>query len=129
MESIKQLLFLIAAIAGMLIVISTASLLKIESPFQKETVEGDKNYVANSIADHIYKCMEKNARRRDAIICSRITVNSEEVIAPDDVLSALKNKGFDESKVKIEESDLRGEIIIRYENENIYVKKIVKSVE
>ena len=129
MESIKQLLFLIAAIAGMLIVISTASLLKIESPFQKETVEGDKNYVANSIADHIYKCMEKNARRRGAIICSRITVNSEEVIASDDVLSALKNKGFDESKVKIEESDLRGEIIIRYENENIYVKKIVKSVE
>lgn len=118
---VSNLLYFIAGIATILVLIGVALNLWWNSYFQ-EKIEGDKQYVLSSIANLIYKCFEVNNGRKESVICNQLMIKSTEEINSNDITSYI-----DPSRVtKIEVDDLgsSSEIIIRYENEVIYVEKV-----
>lgn len=125
MEMWEKVLWIMVAIAAILILINiTLNLLKTIDSQKKIKIEGRKEYVVSSIVNLLYKCFEENRGRKESVICSRLIVSSTEDITSSDILNYIDPSRIDRSSVNVEDLGYSTEIIIRYENQIIYVKKV-----
>jgi len=115
------ILSIIVGIAAMLILISVALNL-FGTSYVQEEIEGDKQYVLSSIANLIYDCFEKNEGRSGSVICNQFTMESTEEISSSDRQDLIDLSGI--SSIEVENLGQSAEIIIRYENQVIYVEKV-----
>ena len=90
--------------------------------YSLEKIEGSKQYVLSYITNLIYECFEKNRGRRDSVICNRLVINSTEDISSSDIRSYIDTSRV--SRIEVEDLGRSAEIIIRYENQVIYVEKV-----
>ena len=115
------ILSIIVGIAAMLILISVALNL-FGTSYVQEKIEGDKQYVLDYIANRIYDCYEKNEGRSGSVICNQLTIDSTEEILSSDIEDYLDSSRI--SSIEVEDLGRSAEIIIRYENQVIYVEKV-----
>lgn len=115
-------MWIIAGIAGALMLILLA--LKLFPPsFQEESrIEGDKGYVLSSIARLIQECFEKYEGRKESFICSEFYMSSSEEISSSDLLDYIDPTRV--GRIRVEDLGRFGDIIIRYEDGIIYVERV-----
>jgi len=125
METWEIVLTFIAAMAAVLILITVAlNFFKINNSQEKIKIEGRKGYVVSSVVNLIYKCFEENRERNESVICSQLIVKSTEDIASTDILNYIDTSRIDTSSLRVGDLGVSAEIIIRYENQIIYVEKV-----
>ena len=116
-----EILSIIVGIAAMLILISVALNL-FGTEYVQEKIEGDKEYVLSSIADLIYDCFEENKGRRESVICNQLIIDSTDEILSSDIEGYIDSSRVPD--IRVEDLGRSAEIIIRYENQVIYVEKV-----
>lgn len=121
MKMWEWLLFFIVGIAGMMILITIASNL-LRGEYLEKEIKGDRQFVVSSIVNLVYKCYEKNAGRRGSVICYQFSMNSRGEITSSDIEKQIDSSRVD--KVIAEDLGDSGEIVIRYENQIIYIEKV-----
>lgn len=125
MEVLEKIMFVVVAIVCVLIIILMAwNFLKIPDSQGKITIEGNKTRVINQVTSLIYRCFDENMEKKVSIICSRVDFKSDQEIFSSDILNSINPSRIDKKDVIVEDLGLSGKIIIRYENQSIYVKKV-----
>lgn len=123
MKMWEWLLFIIAALAGMAILITVATKF-FKTPYIPSEISGDKQLAIADILNLVYKCYENNEGRRGSVICYKINLDLDEAILSSDILGGIDSDRIAEYRVESDDLGDSGEIIIRYENEFIYIKKV-----
>ncbi len=125
MEMWNMVLLIFVGIAGALVLISVGVNFWRTNYFQEKIeIKGDKQDVVKSIVNLMYKCFEENTGKKKSIICEQLVVNSTEAILSSDILNYLDLERIDKSKLKADDLGKFAEIIIRYENQIIYVQVV-----
>jgi len=124
MEMWEKILSILVGIVGVLILISIVLNLWPNYPQGKIKIEGDKQYVVDSIVNLIYDCFEKNKGIKKSVICAQADIKSNEEVFSSDIINSINPSRIDVSKVKVEDLGYSTEIIIRYENQIIYVENV-----
>jgi len=125
MEIWNRILLIFVGIAGALILISVATnFWKTRYPWETLKLKGSKEYVVEAIVKLIYNCFEENRWKRRSIICRRLFVESEEEILSSDILNSIDMSRMAGSDLRVDDIGYSGEIIIRCENQTIYVEKV-----
>ena len=118
-----MILLIIVGICGLVVLIIIATTY-FKTDYHQEEISGNKQLVIHSISNLVYKCYEKNLGRSDSVICYQFKMNSTGEILSSDMLNGLDSSRIDISKVIVENLGSSGEIIIRYENEIIFIEKV-----
>ena len=121
METWSIILSIIIAVTAILILIGVALDL-FSTGYVQEKIEGDKEYVLSSIANLIYECFERNEGRKESVICNQLIIDSTEEINSSDRQDLIDLSGI--YSIEVEDLGQSAEIIIRYENQVIYVEKV-----
>lgn len=125
MEILGKVLLIIAGIASMFILISLVyTFLQLKIYPEKIEIRGEKSYVINLLVRHIYDCFEMNVGKRESIICSYVTISSTKDIYSSDIINKLDPTKIEKSRVIASDLGSSGEVVIRYENQNVYVEKV-----
>ena len=125
MELLEKIIFLVVAIVCVIVLITMAwNFFKNQPQDGSMTVSGDKKTVVNAITEEIYKCFEKNRDSRLSVVCIKGEFNSTKEINSTDILDKLDASRIDKNNVKADNLGVSGKIIIRYENQFIYVKRV-----
>lgn len=126
-ETLTKILILVASIVAIFIFISIA--INFFNIFYKQEVfEGDKDFVAEKIIEHIYKCYQDNYPRKVSKICYEFIIKSFDDIDSSYIINLIDEKKIDKNNLEIDNVPKNSNIIIRYENGKIYVKVKVKEV-
>lgn len=124
-EILGKILFIVAGMVGMFIIISLVLEFVKPNYFQERVkMQGDKQYVVSSIVNSIYECFEHNKGRKESVVCAQAVLDSAEEIFSSDIINGIDSTKVDRSMVRAEDLGFSGEIVIRYEDENIYVEKV-----
>jgi hypothetical protein len=124
MEVLEKFIFIIAGIVCLIVLVSIGwNLFKVYIFQGKMSVYGDKMRVLDYIIPLIYKCFNENKDRRTSIICFKVDFKSNQEILSSDIINNLNPSKIDKKNVVAEDLGFSGKIIIRYENQYVYVKK------
>jgi len=125
MELLEKIIFFVVAIVCILVLIGIAwNFLKISDSQTEVKIQGDKATIINRITNLIYKCFGDNEGKRVSVICFQVDFKSDGEIYSSDILSKISNSKIDKNNVFVDDLGLSGKIIIRYENQSIYVKRV-----
>jgi hypothetical protein len=125
MELLEKIIFFVVAIVCILVLIGMAwNLLKIPGSQTEVKIQGDKTTIISSITNLIYKCFGDNEGVRVSIVCFQVDFKSDGEISSSDILNKISNSKIDKNNVVVDDLGLSGKIIIRYENQSIYVRKV-----
>jgi hypothetical protein len=125
MELLEKIIFFVVAIVCILVLIGMAwNFLKIPGSQTEVKIQGDKATIISRINNLIYKCFEDNEGARVSIVCFQVDFKSDGGISSSDILNKISNSRIDKNNVVVDDLGLSGKIIIRYENQSIYVRKV-----
>jgi hypothetical protein len=71
-----------------------------------------------------YKCYDENVGSEKSVICYQGKINSNGEILSSSILEKIDTSKIDENRVKPDNLGNSGEIVIRYENQFIYIEKV-----
>jgi len=121
-EILTRVLFIVAAIAGIVILLAVVTNLN-KMPEYKTDLVGPKLYILQRIAGHVEKCYEQNFGKLDSVVCLTFTYSSDGSITAQDIVNAMDKTKVDTSKIQAEDIGLSGKAIVRYENKVVYITK------
>jgi len=125
MELLEKIIFFVVAIVCILVLIGIAwNLLEIPNSQTEVKIQGDKTTIISKITNLIYKCFEDNVGERASVICFKVDFKSDGEISSSDILNKINNSKIDKNNVVADDLGSSGKIIIRYENQSIYVRKV-----
>lgn len=125
MDLPEQLMWVVVAIVCILVLIAIAwNILKQDNSQGNVKIQGDKKLVISNIINLIYRCFENNAGNEGSVICFRVDFESTENISSSDILNSINPSRLNSNNVKTSDLGSSGKIIIRYENQLIYIKKV-----
>jgi len=125
MELMNEFILVLAAVVFIFVLISIAGRLLNYNLFQNKLVlEGTKQQVLNRITELIYKCNDDNAGKIESVICSEAQVKSDQTIDAPDIRASLNPSRIDWNKIVVPYSIKDNSIVIRYENESVFVEVI-----
>lgn len=125
MELLKSLILVLVAIVFILVLIGISwKILNFVPPVKEYVLQGDKQKIESMIADLVYNCYIENEGKRNSVVCSQARVESSESIASSEIIEKINLPGIDKSKVIVSDISPNSNIIIRYENDFIYVEVI-----
>jgi len=118
MNSIFQIIFILVSFSVLILLLSFVSKIKTKP---ENSLAGDKAYILNRLSSLAKNCFEKNFGTYKSVICYELNFKCTENVKKDDIINSLKDLGF---KVKADDLGKEGKIVIRYENETIYISKV-----
>jgi len=125
MELLEKIIFFVVAIVCIVVLIGMAwNFLKIPGSQTEVKIKGDKATIISRITNLIYKCFEDNEGKRVSIVCFQVDFKSDGGISSSDILNKINNSKIDKNNVVADDLGSSGKIIIRYENQFIYVRKV-----
>lgn len=125
MELLEKIIFFVVAIVCIVVLIGMAwNFLKISNSQTEVKINGDKVTIINKITSLIYKCFEDNEGKKVSIVCFQVDFKSDGEISSSDVLNKISNSKIDKNNVVADDLGSSGKIIIRYESQFIYVRKV-----
>jgi hypothetical protein len=125
MEILEKFIFVVVAIVYMIVLVSLAwNILKIPNSNEKIKFEGDNSSVIKGVANLIYRCFDDNQQEKSSVICFEADFKSSQNISSSDLLSSLSPSRIKKENVVAEDLGDSGKIIIRYEDQFVYVKKV-----
>lgn len=125
MELLEKIIFTVASIISILILIGMAwNFLKIPDSQKEVKIQGDKREIISQITKFVYRCFDDNVNIKTSIVCFQVDFKSDQSISSSDILDNIDQSKLDKKNVVADELGLSGKIIIRYENQSIYVKKV-----
>jgi predicted membrane protein len=125
MELLKNLLFILAAIAFILVLIAIAWKLLNVKPYQMEYYfKGEKDKVVSAIVDLIYKCYDENKDGKKAVICFQARLETTEAINSSEITGKINPSKIDPEKVRVPDMIQNNTIIIRYEDKFVYIETL-----
>jgi hypothetical protein len=125
MEIFEQIILTVVALVCIIVLISLAlNLLKIPKSNGEIKFEGDKTLVLKGVTNLIYKCFEENQQEKSSVICFQADFKSSQNISSSDLLNSINPSRIKKENVIAEDLGDSGKIIIRYENQFVYVKKV-----
>jgi hypothetical protein len=125
MELLEKIIFFVVAVVCILVLIGMAwNFLKIPNSQKEIKIQGDKGEVISKITNLIYNCFEENEGKKTSIICFQVDFISDQEISSSDILNNINPSKIDKENVVADDLGSSGKIIIRYENQFIYVKKV-----
>jgi len=120
---LKKIVFILVGIASLLVLISIGvKLFKIGR--NEGIIEGEKYYVIRDLLDLAYECFEDNYPRRKSVICNQLKIDSNQEISSSDIIKSINPNKINSSQIETEDLGKTTEIIIRYENQIVYIKKM-----
>lgn len=115
---IQRVLLILVAVVGVLVLLSIIlGLIKAK----QVKIEGTKTYVLDTLAKLAKSCFERNTPRRASIICFELEFKSDGSISSSEIVERTGREGIPSVADNIGDS---GKIVIRYENQNIYIEKV-----
>jgi len=125
MEILEKFILVVVAVVCMIVLVNLAwNLMKIPSQNQEAKFEGSKDLVIKGVTSLIYKCFEENQQEKGSVICFKIDFKSNQNISSSDLLDSLNPSRIKKENVVAEDFGDSGKIIIRYEDQFVYVKKV-----
>ncbi len=124
MEMWNKILMIIVAIVCLIVILGVGSKLFREGIRETEDIEGHKSFVVGRILDLVYDCFNANDGKRGSVICEELTINSTETISSSDILDSIDTSKIERSNLEVDDLGKSAEIIIRYENQIIYVQRV-----
>jgi len=120
----ERILFVLVGLISLLVLVSVGNRLFSHYYPKEKRISGSKGFVVDSILNYVYDCYTQNNGKRGSVVCFELSFSSNEEIVPDDFLARLDTSKVPSSQVVVDNLGSSGEIIIRYENEKIYVEKV-----
>jgi hypothetical protein len=125
MEILEKFILVVVALVCMIVLINLAwNLVKVPDSNENIRFEGDKSFVIKGVTNLIYKCFEENQQKKGSIICFEADFKSSQNISSSDLLNSLSSSRIKKENVVAEDLGGSGKIIIRYEDQFVYVKKV-----
>lgn len=125
MELLKEIILVMVGIVFVMFLIVISSRLLNSNPNSSGfVIKGDKQQIINTLVNLISKCYAENKDRIDSVICSQSKIEFNSTINSTEIMEKISHS---EIYNKVSISDLvlspntTSNIIIRYENEFIYV--------
>lgn len=124
METWNQFLLIFVAIAAMAVLIGLAVNYFRINLDQETMIEGDKQFVIGSILRKVYKCYDDNVGRKESVICNEFLINCTQPISSSDITGGIDSSKLENSSLVTVDIASKDEIIIRYENQIVYIEKV-----
>jgi hypothetical protein len=123
METWEWILLLIVGLVIMIVLIGMATnYFRVDKPPEKIT--GDKYLAIDDILDLVYKCYSNNEGKKESIVCYTVKIEIDDYIFSSDMLEKVNGEKIDKSLVKSDDLGSSGEIVILYQDQSIYIKKV-----
>ena len=125
MEILEKFILVVVALVCMIVLVDMAwNLVKVPDSNKNARFEGDKSFVIKGVTNLIYRCFEENQQEKGSVICFEADFKSSQNISSSDLLNSLSSLRIKKENVVVEDLGDSGKIIIRYENQFVYVKKV-----